>query len=210
MPRPKSLAEPPCTLPRKRPSRAGAPRADLRHELLLYLGVIWRELAKRAPRLSQRKPTDFQRFAAACFAAVDYGCRLSRMLILCGCSVPATPRNSTGRRFGSGCSASNEPLRQSLCLYLHSGFRRLHGTAGGRPGRGRPCAENADLRVLRQERPIAPTQPPGNSAHAPAGRRAGAPRRTRPRSSPNSHRRGSWRRGGAFRDGWMQGPGARA
>jgi hypothetical protein len=40
-------------------SRAGAPRADLRREALLFLAVLYRDFAKKAPKISERFPTAF-------------------------------------------------------------------------------------------------------------------------------------------------------
>jgi hypothetical protein len=51
-------------------SKAGAPRADLRREALLFLAVIYREFAKKVPKISERSPTAFQDFADASFKAI--------------------------------------------------------------------------------------------------------------------------------------------
>jgi hypothetical protein len=40
-------------------SKAGAPRADLRREALLFLAVLYRDFAKKAPKISERFPTAF-------------------------------------------------------------------------------------------------------------------------------------------------------
>ncbi len=51
-------------------SRVGAPRADLRREALLFLAVIYREFAKKLPKISERASTAFQTFADASFKAI--------------------------------------------------------------------------------------------------------------------------------------------
>jgi hypothetical protein len=51
-------------------SKAGAPRADIRREALLFLTRIYRVVKKQRPTISQRSPTEFQSFAEASFAEI--------------------------------------------------------------------------------------------------------------------------------------------
>ena len=51
-------------------SRAGAPRADIRREALVFLGLVYREFTKKVPTLSQRVQTPFHLFAVESFRAI--------------------------------------------------------------------------------------------------------------------------------------------